>query len=176
MRADTVQANAELRRQPDALIGFLRHLCKAELSVRAFNAEASIDEFQILYGRFQHPACKALAFAHYLVRRQLERRTTGDHAALGKGAPPIEELVGIALEHTHLVEAQAEPFRRHLGKHGLVALSMRMGTDVKRDAAVGCDADLHALGLVAGTLAMHGQPDSAAQAAPLTLGAPGRKA
>src|SRR2546429_6660907 len=46
-----------------------------------------------------------------------------------------------------------------------------MGADVQRERAARRHADFHALGLVAGALAMHRQADAPAQPAPLAFGA-----
>src|SRR5690348_8175918 len=169
MSAGAVQSDAELGRYTGTGVGTSRYLAEGNCAVRSFHAEIARVELEVRRMRLQQPAGEALAFSDDLVGGEAQRGAARVHAALGVGAATVEHLVRVALHEPDLLERYTEPLGRHLGKRSLVPLPGRERAHVQCQRSVGGHAHLHALGLAAGTLAMHRETDAAAPAAPLAL-------
>ena len=156
--------------------GAPRHLREREQPIGALDAEDAGFELDVRRIRFQQLAGDPFAFEYHFVGREPQRRTAGVHAALGISATAMEHLAGVPLDETHLAVRHAEPLGRHLRERRLVALPGRQRAGVQRERAVLRHADLHALRLAAGALAVHREADASALAAPLALGAPASEA
>ena len=144
-RADRFEADAELGRPAHRRVGLAREFDQPDRLVGADHCELAVGELDVAGRRFQHMAGHSLRLLDQHVGGIPQRRAADGHAARAVGAASEADRVGVALDHAHGVEIDAEPFRHHLGVDGLVALAVAVGAGDHGDAAVLVEADFHAV-------------------------------
>ena len=73
-------------------------------------------------------------------------RTSAEPPSTATRDPPVPEavghLIGVALHVTDPLEVEPEPLRHELAEHGLVSLTVRVGTDGNRGGPGGVERDI----------------------------------
>src|SRR5579862_7701744 len=134
---------------------------EGNFSVRPQNAEHAIFENNVRITRFKHPGSETSSLPHYLVGRELERRSPCAHGPLRKASTAKNKSIGVALEHTNLVQGQAQPLGDHLREHGFMALSGGQCANKESRRTIWRNPNFHPLGRRAGALAVHSDSDTA---------------
>ncbi len=100
---------------------------------------ASVDKGDVV--RLQQHHAELLDLLFQFLQREVERRTADRRAAAAEGADAVLHDRGVAVQHDHVVDIDAQFVGRDLRERGLLALAMRRSAGQHRHFAGRIDLD-----------------------------------